>query len=326
LAPRLGGEPAGAISSRRLAIGIAGPRRGLSCRRPSANALVLALAWPWWWFVAATNRASTFARAARPAARRRTGRRLGSTAHLGPWRLRQRTGANGGFRWLHLGILVVAARRRGFAGPGSTQTEATLNRGESMELARLHHPLLAACRSGVEEVEPRQGWSGTFHGPLTARGPYTVLTPAKKFYPAVEQPPIAAVDYRPGLHGGPLPGPGREFARDGSTRPPSRFQVQPHGLVALGSAGFPADAGRGPGPIVARKAAGAPRPVGRARARPRAAMSWPLYSHPCSWGDPRPGRWVPVCWCCWAYAFRNRPAGTSPRRSSAGHRVLRFQA
>ena len=110
---------------------------------------------------------------------------------------------------VHLGILVVAL---GVAGSQawSTQTEATLNRGESMELAG--YTIRFDGLQGVEESNHAKV-VGTFTV-SNSKGPYTVLTPAKKFYPQ-EQTPIAAVDYRLGFMEDLYLVLG-EFARDGS--------------------------------------------------------------------------------------------------------------
>jgi len=137
-------------------------------------------------FVSATI-ALDFYRAAR--ARRRSGDGwLGATGGL----LLRQNRRYGGFI-VHLGILVVAL---GVAGSQawSVQTETTLERGQSMELAgykvrfdRLH---------GAEESNHFKV-IGTFTVE-NGRGPLAVLSPAKKFYPQ-EQTPIAAVDYRLGF-------------------------------------------------------------------------------------------------------------------------------
>jgi cytochrome c-type biogenesis protein CcmF len=114
----------------------------------------------------------------------------------------------GGFV-VHLGILVMAL---GVAGSQawSTQTEATLNRGDTMELAG-YTVRLVGLRASEESNHFKV--TGTFEV-TDRRGPVTVLTPAKKFYPQ-EQTPIAAVDYRLGLWEDIYLVLG-EFARDGS--------------------------------------------------------------------------------------------------------------
>ncbi len=153
-------------------------------------------------FVAATI-ALDFARAAR--ARRRTG----DSWREATWGLaRHQNRRYGGFM-VHLGILVIAL---GVAGSQawSAQTEATINRGDSTELGGYtirFDGLQAAEESNHFKV------TGTF-AVSDRRGPYTVLTPAKKFYPQ-EQTPIAAVDYRLGFLEDLYLVLG-EFARDGS--------------------------------------------------------------------------------------------------------------
>jgi cytochrome c-type biogenesis protein CcmF len=182
-----------------VAIGIAA---AAVCRVAGvANALVL-LCLALVVFVAATI-ALDFARAAR--ARRRTGDGwLDAT-----WGLALRQNRRYGGFVVHLGILVVAL---GVAGSQawSTQTEATLNRGESMELAG--YTIRFDGLQGVEESNHAKV-VGTFTV-SDRKGPYTVLTPAKKFYPQ-EQTPIAAVDYRLGFMEDLYLVLG-EFARDGS--------------------------------------------------------------------------------------------------------------
>src|SRR5512132_2810987 len=137
-------------------------------------------------FVAATI-ALDFWRAAR--ARRRTG----DSWLEATWGLALRQNRRYGGFTVHLGILVVAL---GVAGSQawSTQTEATINRGASVELA--------GYTIRFDDLQPVEE-SNHFKvvGSFTVsdrRGPYTVLMPAKKFYPQ-EQTPIAAVDYRLGF-------------------------------------------------------------------------------------------------------------------------------
>src|SRR5712692_9479093 len=137
-------------------------------------------------FVAATI-ALDFWRAAR--ARRRTGDGwLEAT-----WGLALRQNRRYGGFVVHLGILVIAL---GVAGSQawSTQTEATINRGATVELAGY-----TIRFDDLQPVEESNHFKvvGTF-SVSDRRGPYTVLTPAKKFYPQ-EQTPIAAVDYRLGF-------------------------------------------------------------------------------------------------------------------------------
>jgi cytochrome c-type biogenesis protein CcmF len=98
----------------------------------------------------------------------------------------------GGFV-VHLGILVVAL---GVAGSQawSVQTEATIDKGQSVELAGY-----TVRFDGLEASEESN--HGKVTGTFTVSnggGPLTVLYPAKKFYPQ-EQTPIAAVDYRLGF-------------------------------------------------------------------------------------------------------------------------------
>jgi len=114
----------------------------------------------------------------------------------------------GGFI-VHLGILVVAL---GVAGSQawSVQTETTLERGQSVELAgyRVRFDKLAAS-----EESNHFKVTGTFTV-ANGRDPLAVLAPAKKFYPQ-EQTPIAYVDYRLGLIEDLYVVLG-DFARDGS--------------------------------------------------------------------------------------------------------------
>jgi cytochrome c-type biogenesis protein CcmF len=114
----------------------------------------------------------------------------------------------GGFV-VHLGILVVAL---GVAGSQawSLQTEATLAKGETVELGgyRVRFDGL----EGSEESNHAKV-TGTFSVTHGAR-PADVLQPAKKFYPQ-EQTPIAYVDYRLGFLEDVYLVLG-DFARDGS--------------------------------------------------------------------------------------------------------------
>jgi cytochrome c-type biogenesis protein CcmF len=144
-----------------------------------------------------------FARAAR--ARRRGGEGWGPAT----WGLLVRQNRRYGGFVVHLGILVVAL---GVAGSQawSRQTEATLSRGESVELAGYtvrFDSLAASEESNHFKV------AGTFTVANGARRP-TVLHPAKKFYPQ-EQTPIAYVDYRLGFIEDVYLVLG-DFARDGS--------------------------------------------------------------------------------------------------------------
>ena len=122
-------------------------------------------------------------------ARRRTGH--GWVAATGGLLVRQNR-RYGGFV-VHLGIMVVAL---GVAGSQawSHSTEATLAKGESVELAGYRvrfDGLVASEESNHFKV------TGTFSVAHGTR-PVDVLQPAKKFYPR-EQTPIAYVDYRLGL-------------------------------------------------------------------------------------------------------------------------------
>jgi cytochrome c-type biogenesis protein CcmF len=128
-----------------------------------------------------------FVRAAR--ARRRTGDGW-TTATFGL--LLRQNRRYGGFT-VHLGVLVVAL---GVAGSQawSVQTETTLRKGESVELAGYRVRF-----DGLEASEESNHFKVT--GAFTVsngRDPLTVLYPARKFYPR-EQTPIAYVDYRLGL-------------------------------------------------------------------------------------------------------------------------------
>jgi cytochrome c-type biogenesis protein CcmF len=157
-----------------------------------------------------------FWRAAR--ARRRTGDSWG--AATGGLLLRQNR-RYGGFV-VHLGILVVAL---GVAGSQawSLQTEATLARGEAVELGGYHvrfDSLAASEESNHFKV------TGTFTVTHGAR-PVDVLQPAKKFYPQ-EQTPIAYVDYRLGLLEDVYLVLG-DFARDGSQ---ATIKVQVNRMVS----------------------------------------------------------------------------------------------
>jgi cytochrome c-type biogenesis protein CcmF len=144
-----------------------------------------------------------FYRAAR--ARRRSG--AGWLASTGGLLLRQNR-RYGGFI-VHLGILVVAL---GVAGSQawSMQTEATLERGQAVELGG--YKIRFDQLQGAEESNHFKV-TGTFTV-QNGGAPATVLAPAKKFYPQ-EQTPIAAVDYRLGLIEDLYVVLG-DFARDGS--------------------------------------------------------------------------------------------------------------
>ncbi|HET8579346.1 MAG TPA: heme lyase CcmF/NrfE family subunit [Methylomirabilota bacterium] len=128
-----------------------------------------------------------FYRASR--ARRRTGDAWGEAT----WGLLLRQNRRYGGFVVHLGILLIAV---GVAGSQSwsTQTETSLERGQSAELAGYRVRF-----DGLEPSEESNHFkvTGTFTV-SNGRGALTVLRPAKKFYPQ-EQTPIAAVDYRLGL-------------------------------------------------------------------------------------------------------------------------------
>jgi len=184
---------------RPLLIGIAG---AAVCRALGVGNAIVLLCLALVAFVAATI-VLDFARAAR--ARRRTGDGWWEAT----WGLALRQNRRYGGFVVHLGILVIAL---GVAGSQawSTQTEATLSRGESLTLAGY-----TIRFDGLQAAEESNHFKviGTFSvaGP---KGPLTVLTPAKKFYPQ-EQTPIAAVDYRLGFLEDLYLVLG-EFARDGS--------------------------------------------------------------------------------------------------------------
>ncbi len=152
-------------------------------------------------FVAATI-AVDFARATR--ARLRVGERL-LPAMRGL--LLRHNRRYGGFV-VHLGILIIAVGVTG-SQAWSVQTETTLRRGESAELAGYRvrfEDLTASEESNHFKV------AGAF---TVSNGRVLgVLRPAKKFYPQ-EQSPIAYVDYRLGLNEDVYLVLG-DFARDGS--------------------------------------------------------------------------------------------------------------
>ena len=113
----------------------------------------------------------------------------------------------GGFV-VHLGILIVALGVMG-SHAWSVQTETTLHRGETAELAGYRFRF-----DGLTGVEESNHFKvvGTF---TVSNGRVLgVLQPAKKFYPQ-EQAPIAYVDYRLGLREDIYLVLG-DFARDGS--------------------------------------------------------------------------------------------------------------
>ena len=105
--------------------------------------------------------------------------------------LRRHNRRYGGFV-VHLGILLIVLGVTG-SHAWSVQTERTLRRGESGELAGYRFRF-----DGLTGVEESNHYKvvGAF-SVSNGRG-YEVLRPAKKFYPQ-EQSPIAYVDYRLGL-------------------------------------------------------------------------------------------------------------------------------
>jgi len=152
-------------------------------------------------FVAATI-AVDFARATR--ARLRVGERLFPAMRGLLLRHNRRYG---GFV-VHLGILIIAVGVTG-SQAWSVQTETTLRRGESAELAGYRvrfEDLTASEESNHFKV------AGAFT--VSNSRVLGVLRPAKKFYPQ-EQSPIAYVDYRLGLNEDVYLVLG-DFARDGS--------------------------------------------------------------------------------------------------------------
>jgi len=121
-------------------------------------------------------------------ARRRSGDGWGAAT----WGLLLRQNRRYGGFIVHLGILVIAL---GVAGSQawSVQTETTLEKGQSVELAGYRvrfDGLSAAEESNHFKV------TGAFTM-TTGRSSFAELRPARKFYPQ-EQTPIAAVDYRLG--------------------------------------------------------------------------------------------------------------------------------
>ena len=113
----------------------------------------------------------------------------------------------GGFV-VHLGILIIALGVMG-SHAWSVQTETTLHRGESAELAGYRFRF-----DGLTAMEESNHFKviGTFT--VSNGRTVGVLRPAKKFYPQ-EQAPIAYVDYRLGLREDLYLVLG-DFARDGS--------------------------------------------------------------------------------------------------------------
>ena len=123
----------------------------------------------------------------------RARRRTGDGWLEATWGLLHRQNRRYGGFIIHLGILVIAV---GVAGSQawSVQTETSLERGQSMELAGYHIRF-----DGLEPSEESNHFKVTAAFAVSnGRRATTMLHPAKKFYPQ-EQTPIAAVDYRLGL-------------------------------------------------------------------------------------------------------------------------------
>jgi cytochrome c-type biogenesis protein CcmF len=113
----------------------------------------------------------------------------------------------GGFV-VHLGILIIALGVMG-SHAWSVQTETTLHRGETAELAGYRFRF-----DGLTAVEESNHFKVIGAFTVSNGRPLGVLRPAKKFYPQ-EQAPIAYVDYRLGLREDLYLVLG-DFARDGS--------------------------------------------------------------------------------------------------------------
>ena len=113
----------------------------------------------------------------------------------------------GGFV-VHLGILIIALGVMG-SHAWSVQTETTLRRGETAELAGYRFRF-----NGLTAVEESNHFKVVGDFTVSNGRVLGVLRPAKKFYPQ-EQAPIAYVDYRLGLKEDVYVVLG-DFARDGS--------------------------------------------------------------------------------------------------------------
>jgi cytochrome c-type biogenesis protein CcmF len=113
----------------------------------------------------------------------------------------------GGFV-VHLGILIIAVGVMG-SHAWSVQTETTLHRGETAELAGYRFRF-----DGLSAVEESNHFKVVGAFTVSNGRVLGVLRPAKKFYPQ-EQAPIAYVDYRLGLREDLYLVLG-DFARDGS--------------------------------------------------------------------------------------------------------------
>jgi len=134
--------------------------------------------------------------------------------------LRRHNRRYGGFV-VHLGILIIALGVTG-SHAWSVQTETTLRRGETAELAgyRLRF-------DGLSAAEESNHFKVVGAFTVTNSRALGVLRPAKKFYPQ-EQAPIAYVDYRLGLKEDLYLVLG-DFARDGSQ---ATIKVQVNRLVS----------------------------------------------------------------------------------------------
>jgi cytochrome c-type biogenesis protein CcmF len=126
----------------------------------------------------------------------------------------------GGFV-VHLGILIIALGVMG-SHAWSVQTETTLHRGETAELAGYRFRF-----DGLTAVEESNHFKVVGAFTVSNGRVLGVLRPAKKFYPQ-EQAPIAYVDYRLGLREDLYLVLG-DFARDGSQ---ATVKVQVNRLVS----------------------------------------------------------------------------------------------
>ncbi len=126
----------------------------------------------------------------------------------------------GGFV-VHLGILIIAIGVMG-SHAWSVQTETTLRRGETAELAGYRFRF-----DGLSAAEESNHFKVVGKFSVSNGRPLGELQPAKKFYPQ-EQAPIAYVDYRLGLREDLYLVLG-DFARDGSQ---ATIKVQVNRLVS----------------------------------------------------------------------------------------------
>jgi len=134
--------------------------------------------------------------------------------------LRRHNRRYGGFV-VHLGILIIALGVTG-SHAWSVQTETTLKRGESAELAGYRFRF-----DGLSAAEESNHFKVVGAFTVTNGRALGTLQPAKKFYPQ-EQAPIAYVDYRLGLKEDIYVVLG-DFARDGSQ---ATIKVQVNRLVS----------------------------------------------------------------------------------------------